>query len=571
MENTTLLEDIVKRLSNIFQRNPSYEQPPKTDSSIETRRAWGGDVDVAGGGMFGWYSDETSVETKRLKKYKEYERMDMEAVEIASALDIYADNATSGDRDENSSIQIISDSDKVISIITETKKRLNLDFELWSIAREMVKYGDCFEEIVAYKDGEIHRLKHLPPSDVKVIEDKWGRLDADYPYEQTTEAGETSAKFRSWQIVHFRISKSRESRYGVDGSLLYPLRKVYKQLSMIEDSLVISRLTRAQQRFAFMVDVNGVEPGEATVDYLKQVKDMMKKKRTIDPVTGKMDLKYNPLSVEEDIFIARREGSGADVKVLQGALNLSQLQDVEYFSKKLFAGLKVPKAWMGFEGDTRARAVITELDVQFAKTVRRIQQALIEGLTKVFDLALLSRGINPAATPYRIQLPVMSIIDEMRAWQMETIKTQVAVSYAKDLNIGSEWIYRNLLNLSDEQIKAIRDELGDKDSIDNARLRQDMEVATQQAMIGAQAKAAAQTASGIKSVQPPPQAKGPSTAAQGRNANELPKNPIAKNEGIPQRDIRKIQSKLRAELGDLYETLNWEYEAKTGQSLDDLK
>ena len=122
-------------------------------------------------------SDETSVENKRKLKYKEYERMDTESVEVASALDIYADNATSGDRDMNETIEVVSESETVVEILNEVKDRLKLDLELWSIARQLVKYGDCFEELVVYPDLEVHRLKHLPPDEMRVIEDQWGRLD----------------------------------------------------------------------------------------------------------------------------------------------------------------------------------------------------------------------------------------------------------------------------------------------------------------------------------------------------------------------------------------------------------
>ena len=527
MENRKgLFESIVQRLSDLFQRSPGGEEAPDTDSSIETRRSYDNSVDYGGGTSYAWYLDETSVENKRKLKYKEYERMDTESVEVASALDIYADNATSGDRDTNETIEIVSESETVVEILNEVKDRLKLDFELWSIARQLVKYGDCFEELVVYPDLEVHRLKHLPPDEMRVIEDQWGRLDAKTPYQQVDDYGNTVAKFEKWQVIHFKLTKDRSSTYGVDGSILYPLRKVFKQLAMMEDSLVIARLTRAQQRFAFMIDVSGVEPGEATAEYLRKVKNSMRKKRTIDPRTGQMDLKYNPLSVEEDVFLARRDGSGSDVKVLEGASNLGQLADVEYFSKKLFAGLKVPKAWMGFEGDTHARAVITELDVQFAKTIRRIQQSLISGLRDLFDFVLVTRGIDPRENPYTLKLPILSTVDEMRQWELEKIKAEVATMYKNSLGISSEWIYRNLLDMTEEEIEEIKNELGDEEGL-----------AYVQANV------------------PEPD----STEVIDTDEEQL--------ETLSPRELRVLRHRLKEELSALQELVEWEYEHKTNKKL----
>lgn len=529
-QRNSLMENIVQRVSAIFQRREYQQEEPETDSSKEVRTGMGMD-NSTGRGAYDWYMEELAISGKRLEKYREYDRMDTESVEVSSALDIYADNATSGDRDTNETIEVISESEKVIEIITEVKDRLGLDFEIWSIAREMVKYGDCFEEVVVYPDLEVHRLKHLAPDTMTIRADKWGRLDPQKPYAQVNDLGESLAEFEPWQVIHFKMDKDRDSRYGVNGSMLYPLRKVYKQLAMIEDSLVITRLTRAQQRFAYTIDVTGIEPGESTKKYLQDVKNSMKKKRTIDPITGEMNLKYNPLSVEEDIFLASREGGGSDVKVLQGASNLSQLQDVEYFSKKLFAGLKVPKAWMGFEGDTRARAVITELDVQFAKTIRRVQLSLIEGLRKLFDFVLITRGVNPLENQYTLKLPILSAVDELRQWQLESLKANVAAMYLNQLNVSNEWVYTNLLELSDEDIEAMKGIIDDEESIFNKMMNRQL--------------AYAEIVKGSEQ--------------EGQEGME--------ESSLTSRDVSMLRYRLKEEIKTLKELTSWEYENKTGQSL----
>ncbi len=226
----------------------------------------------------------------------------------------------------------------------------------------------------------------------------------------------------------------------MDGSILAPVRKVFKQLAMMEDALVIARLTRAPQRYGFLVDVDGIEPGEPTIEYLNKVKDMMKKRRTIDPATGKMDLKFNPLSMEEDLFVGVRSNGKSDVKVLQGQANLGQLGDIEFFQNKLFAGIKVPKAYLGFERDVNAKATLTEQDVQFARSVRRIQLAIIEQYRKLFDFVLAVRGVDPTAVEYTIKLPVISTIDELRVWQVKKLKAEVAKVLRKEVGLSFRWI-----------------------------------------------------------------------------------------------------------------------------------
>lgn len=530
-KRVTLVEQIVQRVSNLFRRSAISQEYPDTDSATEVRRR---EDDASAqsmlGGAYDWYLEETELGTSRLAKYREYELMDTEMVELSSALDIYADNATKGDRDKGEEvIEIVSEEERIKDVLEEVKKRLDLDSELWSIAREMVKYGDNFEEVVVYPDLEVHRLKHLPPETMRVVQDRWGRLDSEYPFEQVNEAGTVVAKLQNWQVLHFKMKKKRESRYGVDGSILFPIRKVYKQLAMMEDGMVIARLTRSPQRYGFLIDVDGIDPGQPTIDYLNKVRDMMKKRRTIDPTTGKMDLSYNPLSMEEDLFIGVRGNTRADVKVLQGE-PVGDMADIEYFHRKMFAGIKVPRAWIGFEADTRARSVITELDVQFARTVRRIQQILIAELRKLFDFVLLTRGFDPGALEYQIKLPILSTIDELREWEIAVIKASLAKMYKHDLNVSTRWVLTHLLDFSDEDLEEIMMDIEDPESIENLRVR-----------------AAVDAMGGYTGL--------PGEEEEETEAVLLP------------RELQLVKFRLREHLDSLHDLLNWKHEHRTGKSV----
>jgi hypothetical protein len=473
----TLRENILRGIANTLAKYQTYDPPPPTDSSIEVRRKElkGTGFGTTTQNVGSWYDKQMEIDPSRVAKYRDYDLMDKEDPELASALDIYADNATKGESETDTVVHIISKDQKVVDILEETVKRINLNHQLWSITRELVKDGDDFEEIVVYPDKEIARIKSLDSATMIVAQDKWGRLDPNYPYIQKNELNEDVAKFKEWQVLHFKLVKDRNSKYGVDGSVLAPIRKIYKQLAMIEDSLVLARLTRAIQRYAYLIDTEGIEPGEPTLEYLDEVMGRMKKRRTINPQTGAMDLEYNPMSMEEDIFVSTKRDSKANVKVLQGSTNLSQLADVEYFRNKKFAGVKVPKAYLSHEKDVRARAMITEQDVQFARTVRRVQLSLIDGLKKLFNFVLATRGIDPEKIKYEIQLPLLSTIDELRLWQVKQIQMNVASMIHRDLKVSLHWILINLLNYDEDDISEIIDYFEDENSLDNKILQRSVE------------------------------------------------------------------------------------------------
>lgn len=471
-----LMESILQKIADTLAKYQTYAPPPETDSSTEVRTKAGPGVGMGGGSTGAWYDEQMESNTGRIAKYNDYRLMDEEDPEISSALDIYADNATKGESETDTVIEIISDNVTLIEVLEEHIQRLRLDDELWSITRELVRMGDVFAEVVAYEeDGEVHRLKHLEPDNMVVKRDSFGRLDPEFPYEQQDETGGVEAQFSFWQILHFQMNKERGSKYGVGGSVLSPIRKLYKQLAMMEDGMVLARLTRAIQRYAFLIDTTGIEPGEATQEYVNTVAESLKKRRTIDPRTGKMDLKYNPMSMEEDIFIGIKEGSNASVSVLQGQANLGALGDVEYFRNKKFAGLKVPKAYLSHEKDVRARAMITEQDVQFARTVRRVQLVIISQLRKLFDTILATRGIDPIENEYHIKLPALSTIDEMRVWQVKQMRINAALILNKQMDLSLHWLMVNLLGYDEDDVAKIIEYLDDPDSLDNILLQRGMD------------------------------------------------------------------------------------------------
>jgi len=475
-----LLEGIIDRITRAFD---NATIPSTYDTSLEVRKeyaydpsAFGLHGDKSGFSSYDWYAKEVRLAVFRRKVYEEYDMMDTESPEVCSAIDIYADNSTQGDVTTDDIVNIVTQDKRVAELFLILKKELGIDEDTWSIARNIAKYGESFEEIVIDENNNIVRLKNLDGRYVRRNEDKYGRLmnKAFTQFREGTEVEE--AEFEKWQLVHFRMRKNRNSKYG--SGILYPIRKVYKQLTMMEDALVIGRLTRAPQRYAYLVDTTGMTPAQSR-EHINEVKRDLRKRKTIDPITGRMNVTYNPMSQEEDIFVSVKNGSRADVKTLPGYINTS-MSDIEYFQNKLFSGIKVPKAYVGLERDSSSKATLTEQDVQFARSVRRVQCALQGGLKQVINLALILKGIAPSTVHYSLKFPLLSTIDELRKWQIYQLKVNIAATLKQAVNIPNRWIYRELLEMKEKDIEQLEAET-EEEMKKNAKLQGELNTqATQQ-------------------------------------------------------------------------------------------
>lgn len=406
-------------------------------------------------GTWSFYEQATRLINTRRELYRDYDEMDAECPEFSSAMDIYADNATRGDSDGSEHLIIKSDDPRVSKILTDLRDRLGLDQMLWTLARDIAKYGERAEEVVVRelpdKTLEIARLKPLPTAYIIPKVDKYGRKQ-DPAYVQINDEGDAVAEFRDWQVIYFANKHSRSDLTG--RGMGFSARRPFRQLRMMEDAIVIARLTRAHPKYAYMVDTTGLTPKDAQ-KHLDKLKAKLRKRRLMNPVTGKMDVGFNPLSIEEDIFVAVHSESKADVKVLQGDLTVGNLADLEYMQQKIFTGLKVPKTYLAHEKDTRTRAVVTEQDIQFARSVRRLQFILQDGFRKLFDLELALKGINPKSVNYTVALPVISVVDELRAWQTEQLKMLVAQQFKLTFWPTDEWILKTLLGYDDEEVASL--------------------------------------------------------------------------------------------------------------------
>ena len=197
--------------------------------------------------------------------------------------------------------------------------------------------------------------------------------------------------FENWQVAHFRIlGNDRHSPYGT--SVFDPARRIWRQLVLIEDAMLAYRVVRAPERRVFKIDVGNIPPQDVA-QYMEKVKTEMKRNQLVDATTGRVDLRYNPLSLEEDYFIPIRGQTSSKVETLPGGSFTGQIDDVKYLRDKLFAALKVPASYLSrAEGAEEDKTTLAQKDIRFARTIQRLQRAIVSELEKIGIIHLYTLG-----------------------------------------------------------------------------------------------------------------------------------------------------------------------------------
>lgn len=430
-----------------------YHIPELNDPGLSTQ---------LGKSMATYYYERMKLENDRKFRYRDYEAMDENSGDIiGSGLDVYADNATFGslDKNEPSRYEVLTDNSRAASAFKLMENMTRIRHSLWQIARSLSKFGDHFEEIVVIPDLTVSKVVALSPRTVRIVTNERGFPITDNQgamYVQTTKDGVNPiATFAPWQIIHWKMATEKDALYGVKGSVLARGRYVWRQLQMMEDGMVIRRLSRASMRYAYGVDTGSLGPRDA-LQLVQEFKEYNVKKKLMNTTTGQLSMDNNPMVDEDDIYLPSGEGAKFQVKTLQGQSNLAQIGDVEYFLNKLFASIKVPKAYLGWEADTHNRNVITQLDIQFARTVRRLQWFLTIGLRQLYDTTLHLNGIDPDSVDYEFRWPVISTEDEMRQWSLTQIRAQVVQVLKQTIpSLPDPWLLMHFLDLGVDDIRKL--------------------------------------------------------------------------------------------------------------------
>ena len=435
---TTLFRDgpsIKRRVRSFDGKDPSTGGP----SSLQQFRRAHSDIYSSTMSAYGSFD--------RMSRYSDFSEMES-TPEISSALDIYSEETVSAD-DKGNVLHIYSENRKIRELLhTLFYDTLNVDFNLPMWVRNLCKYGDFFlfndvspefGVIACYPIpiSEIEREEGYDPQDPAAVRFRW-----------MTQGNQI---LENWQISHFRLL-GNDAFLPYGSSVLESARRIWRQLILIEDAMLVYRVIRSPERRVFYIDVGNVPP-EDVPTYLEQAKNSLKREPVINKSDGRVDLRFNPMSVDEDYFIPVRGGdSGTKIDTLAGGSNTTAIEDVEYIQKKLFAALKIPKAYLGYDEDIGSKATLAQEDIRFSRSISRIQRTVIAELNKIAMIHLYSHGFSgETLIDFELKLSNPSSIAQQQKLELISTKFDIAGKAPEGL-VDRRWIQKNVMQLTDEEI-----------------------------------------------------------------------------------------------------------------------
>ena len=403
----------------------------------------------------GGYRQNPVYNAGRLELFSDYEAMDLDPI-LASALDIYSDESTM--KNENGDIlDIRSDNEQVREVLHNLfYDVINIEFNLWPWIRSMNKYGDFFLKLdIAEKYGVVG----VEPMSPYAVSREEG-VNPDLPHEvtfnvddgnKTTSYNKNQNTLKNYEVAHFRmLTDSNFLPYGK--SMIEAARKIWKQLTLMEDAMLIHRIMRAPEKRIFQIDIGNIPPAEVD-NYMQQLINKMKKTPYIDQNSGEYNLKFNMMNMMEDFYLPVRGGdSGTQIESLSG-MEYNAIDDVEYLRNKMMAALRIPKAFLGYEEGVEGKATLAQEDVRFARTIERIQRIVLSELTKIAIVHLYTQGFDKEdLVGFELNLTNPSIVYEQEKVALWSEKISLAESMKGTKLISEDWIYKNIFNMTKDQV-----------------------------------------------------------------------------------------------------------------------
>ena len=385
----------------------------------------------------------------RRELFRDYDAMDNDPI-IASALDIYADESTT--KNEYGDVLQIKSSNENVSAILHNLfyDVVNIEFNLWPWVRNLVKYGDFF---LALEIAEGKGIINVTPYSVYNTE----RLEGTDPMNQNyvkfkVELDRFGKKeYENYEMAHFRLlSDTNFLPYGK--AMIENGRRVWKQLSLMEDAMLIHRIMRAPEKRVFKIDIGNIPPTEVD-NYMQKIINKMKKVPFLDKTSGDYNLKYNMQNLTEDFYLPVRGGdSGTAIENLAG-LEYASIEDIDYLKAKLFAALKIPKAYLGYDENVNGKATLAAEDVRFARTIERIQRTIVSELYKIAIVHLAGQGIDDAEmTNFQLTLTNSSTIYEQEKVNLWSEKVRLATDIKGMNMLSTDWVFHNVFSMSEDEM-----------------------------------------------------------------------------------------------------------------------
>jgi len=444
-------QGLFRRLTQLFRSGPvikrkvrDFESSSKGTSAFEVFRKTQSHVYSTAMSAYGTYD--------RMARYSDFSEMEY-TPEISSALDIYSEETVAAD-EKGKVLHIYSENPTIQSLLDDLfYDTLNVEFNLTSWVRNLCKYGDFFlfndvspeyGIINAYPMpvNEVEREEGFDPADPMAVRFRW-----------VTQGNQV---LENWQVCHMRIL-GNDAFLPYGSSVLEAARRIWRQLILVEDAMLVYRVVRSPERRVFYVDVGNVPPEEVP-NYMEQVQSTLKKSQVVDKDSGRVDLRYNPLSVDEDYYLpVRGTESGTKIDTLAGGANATAIEDVEYIQKKLFAALKIPKAYLGYDEGLGAKATLSQEDIRFSRTIARIQRTVVAELNKLAIIHLYCNGFEGEdLLDFNLQLSNPSTVAQQQKLELYRSRFEIAQSAAGVEGLVSrDWIRKTLFSMTDDEIEDI--------------------------------------------------------------------------------------------------------------------
>ena len=406
---------------------------------------------------FGQLSNQVLHARSKQIRYTDFDQMEY-MPEIASTLDIYADEITTSTT-LNPIISIDCSNREIKDILSTLMFNvLNLESNMFGWARSMCKYGDYYlymdldddlgiTNVIPLPVREIERIEGADPSNPNYIQYFWAGAE-----------GNKGVTFENWQVSHFRITGN--DKYVPNGtSVLEPSRRIWRQLTLLEDAMMAYRIVRSPERRVFYIDVGNISP-EDVEQYIEQVKTQMKRNQIVDEDSGQVDLRYNAMSVDEDYYIpVRGAANNTRIETLAGGQFTGDIDDVNYLRDKLFSALKVPKAYLAQADAVEDKTTLSQKDIRFSRTIQRLQRVVVAELEKMCIIHLYTLGFRDSdLTSFKVSLNNPSKIAELQ--ELEHLRTKFDIAgAATDGFFSKRWVYKNIFKLDDEEVERMQIEM----------------------------------------------------------------------------------------------------------------
>jgi hypothetical protein len=468
----------------------------------------------------------------RIERYGQYETMDMDS-EVNAALDILAEFCSQKNNENKTPFQI---NYKQQSTSTETKvlKQYlqqwcdlnNFERRIFKIVRNVFKYGDCF----FVRDPETFKWLHVDPAklDKIIVNESEGKEPEQYvlrdmnPNFQNLSVTQINAKqggyggnldytttggaygrgyvggtptqvgtrfenhlnqyaIEAEHMVHISLSEGLDRNFPFGNSLLESVFKVYKQKELLEDAIIIYRVQRAPERRVFYIDVGNM-PTHLAMGFVERVKNEIHQRRIPSSTgggTNVIDASFNPLSINEDYFFPQTaEGRGSKVETLPGGTNLGEIDDLKFFTNKLFRGLRIPSSYLPTGADDSASqyndgrvgtAYIQEL--RFNKYCERLQNLMTHVFDKEFKLYLNAKGVNIDNDLFDLAFQVPQNFASYRQSEMDNARVNTFASLQEIPYMSKRFALKRFLGLSAEEM-AENETMWREENADNIQTNQ---------------------------------------------------------------------------------------------------